>query len=477
MMNSKYIWIVGLTVTLAILIVPVVLFIPREQATADNPEANLPVRPEETSHTALLKGPFETGSDVTRACLECHPDSAAQVMATTHWTWESAPVEVPGHDEQVTIGKKNSLNNFCIGIQGNWTGCTRCHAGYGWEDASFDFANSQNVDCLVCHDQSGLYAKAASGLPAEGVDLLAAAQSVGRPTRENCGICHFNGGGGNGVKHGDLDESMYFPTDTQDVHMGSLGFQCIDCHQTVDHQIKGRALSVSMTMENQVFCTDCHSESLHADERINAHVQSVACQTCHIPNGATKDPTKMYWDWSTAGQDLPEDPHTYLKIKGSFIYEENFVPQYFWFNGVEDRYIFGDKIDPSTITDINTLSGSITEADAKIFPFKVHIAKQPYDTVYDYLVQPKTVGETGYWTTFDWESAIQQGMEIVGLPFSGEYGFAETRMFWPTTHMVQPKEQSLECADCHSENGRLDWQALGYPGDPMKWGGRFQNQP
>jgi octaheme c-type cytochrome (tetrathionate reductase family) len=477
MKNSKYIWIVGLAVTMAILIIPIVLFIPGEQAVADDPQANLPVRPEETSHTALLKGPFESGSDVTRACLQCHPDAAAQVMGTTHWTWESAPVQVPGHDEPVTIGKKNSLNNFCIGIQGNWTGCTRCHAGYGWEDANFDFSNGENIDCLVCHDHSGLYTKSGSGLPAEGVDLLAAAQSVGRPTRENCGTCHFNGGGGNGVKHGDLDESMYFPTDAQDVHMGRLDFQCIDCHQTVDHQIKGRALSVNMTMENQVYCTDCHSETLHEDERINAHVQSVACQTCHIPIGATKDPTKMYWDWSTAGQDLPEDPHTYLKIKGSFVYEDNFVPQYFWFNGIEDRYILGDKIDPNTITDINILSGSIVEPDAKIFPFKVHIANQPYDTVNDYLVQPKTVGDTGYWTTFDWKSAIQQGMEIVGLPFSGEYGFTKTRMFWPTTHMVQPKEDALQCADCHSENGRLDWQALGYPGDPIKWGGRSQNQP
>ena len=27
------------------------------------------------------------------------------------------------------------------------------------------------------------------------------------------------------------------------------------------------------------------------------------------------------------------------------------------------------------------------------------------------------------------------------------------------------------CAECHSEQGRLDWEALGYHGDPMEWGG------
>ncbi len=38
------------------------------------------------------------------------------------------------------------------------------------------------------------------------------------PDRTNCGSCHFNGGGGNNVKHGDLDESLYNPTETTDVH-------------------------------------------------------------------------------------------------------------------------------------------------------------------------------------------------------------------------------------------------------------------
>mgnify|MGYP000666355391 CR=1 FL=1 len=38
---------------------------------------------------------------------------------------------------------KYSINNFCIGIQGNWPSCTACHAGYGWEDESFDFTYNE----------------------------------------------------------------------------------------------------------------------------------------------------------------------------------------------------------------------------------------------------------------------------------------------------------------------------------------------
>jgi len=33
--------------------------------------------------------------------------------------------------------------------------------------------------------------------------------------------------------------------------------------------------------------------------------------------------------------------------------------------------------------------------------------------------------------------------------------------------MVSPKGESLDCLDCHGDNGRMDWSALGYQGDPM----------
>jgi hypothetical protein len=212
----------------------------------------------------------------------------------------------------------------------------------------------------------------------------------------------------------------------------------------------------------------------HADERLNTHLSAVACQTCHIPALATEDPTKIFWDWSQAGQDGRADDHfTYLKIKGEFVYEKNFTPTYLWFNGNNEyRYLLGDKIDPNGVTYINKPAGSISDLSAKIFPFKLHIAKQPYDMVNNYLLQPITSGENGFWTTFNWNSAFELAAPITGLDYSGQYGFAETYMYWPTTHMVQPAENALQCEACHGENGRLDWEALGYPGDPVEWGGR-----
>ena len=301
-------------------------------------------------------------------------------MKTAHWQWLGGEVMVPGHEQPMRIGKKNLINNFCISVTGNYAACTKCHAGYGWSDATFDFGKAENVDCLVCHERTGAYVKGDSGIPTKESDLLAAARSVGFPKRENCSVCHSYGGGGQGVKHGDLDSSLENPSGEDDVHMGAHGFLCIDCHRTTKHSISGRAFSVSVEDANGIGCTDCHQKPPHADQRINAHLASVACQTCHIPTYARKLPTKTFWDWSKAGDpDREEDPHHYLKIKGEFVYGQDIVPEYMWFNRSVDRYLLGDAIDSTQVTDINRPRGDIHDPGAKIWPFKVHRALQPFD--------------------------------------------------------------------------------------------------
>ena len=255
--------------------------------------------------------------------------------------------------------------------------------------------------------------------------------------------------------------------------MGQLGFECVDCHGGENHQILGHSISVSPQVKaSAVACADCHMEPIHADERISAHTDAVACQTCHIPEGALRHATKVDWDWSTAGQDLPEDPHVYLKIKGNFVYEHDMQPTYAWWNGAADRYLLGDLIDPTQVTRINAPLGDMADPTAKIHPFKVHTARQPFDVLNEYLLVPMTAGEGGFWDTFDWDSAFRLNEPNTGLAFSGEYGFAPTAMYWSMDHMVQPAAEALQCYDCHGENGRMDWAALGYAGDPLTWGGR-----
>lgn len=430
------------------------------------------------SHADRVTGSFTSAQDVTKACLVCHEKQAKDFMKTVHWTWEMTQ-DIPGKGK-APIGKKVSINNFCISITSNWPRCTSCHAGYGWKDASFDFSKPENVDCLVCHDTTGEYKKEAksAGLPDPKVDLLKVAQNVGKPNRANCGACHFFGGGGDRVKHGDLDSSLIEPKRSYDVHMGTDGANmvCQGCHQTQNHDIPGQAMSVSVGEGQRIHCGGCHGETPHKNDRLNKHTAAVACQSCHIPTFAKEDPTKVWWDWSKAGdkERKPKEDENgmedYAAIKGEFKWAKNVMPTYAWYNGKSERYLVGEKIDPKKLVYLTKPIGSIKDKNSKIYPFKVMAGKQPYDSKNNYLVTPQTFG--GYWKHMDWQKAITDGMAASGLPYSGSYGFAETRMYWRINHMVTPKEQALKCTDCHSEKGRLNWKELGYKGDPMKVGGR-----
>ena len=93
--------------------------------------------------------------------------------------------------------------------------------------------------------------------------------------------------------------------------------------------------------------------------------------------------------------------------------------------------------------------------------------------VNDYLLPAVTSGPGGYWHEFNWNKSLDMGARLVGLNYSGKYGFTETRMYWPLTHGVVPKGQALTCNDCHGPTSRLNWQALGYGMDPMKKGGQL----
>jgi octaheme c-type cytochrome (tetrathionate reductase family) len=418
-----------------------------------------------------LKKKFTKPQEVTAACISCHNGRADEVMQSTHWNWEGTEyIEGKGIRP---LGKRNVLNNFCIGISGNQQSCNRCHIGYGYANDSFNFKDSLNVDCLACHDNSGTYAKKpeGAGMPDPSVNLNFVAQHVGKPTRTNCGTCHFFGGGGNNVKHGDLEEALFDPPRDVDVHMASSGpdMQCVDCHTAQKHQMLGKMYSVSSMNRNRVECEQCHSAMPHKSDILNEHTYKVACQTCHIPTYAKVNPTKLHWDWSTAGKLRDGKPYevkdstgtdVYMSIKGSFVWGKNLKPDYIWFNGTASHYLIGDTIDPTKPVVLNTLYGSYDDPDSKIYPVKIHRANQIYDTQNKYIIQPKTVstkpGDGGYWSEFNWNRAAEEGMKQIHLPYSGKYGFVETEMYWPLNHMVSTKEKAVQCADCHTRNnGRL----------------------
>ncbi|MGE4299145.1 MAG: tetrathionate reductase family octaheme c-type cytochrome [Desulfovibrionaceae bacterium] len=438
----------------------------------------------------VLQQEFTSGPEVTKACLTCHNEAAVQFHKTIHWTWKC-----PADPEQ-KLGKAGlSLNNFCIGIASNEPRCTSCHAGYGWKDSkTFDFTSQENVDCLVCHDQTGTYKKFPAGagnpvkeatkFPGNGKmyyppDWNRVAQSVGRPNRNNCGVCHFFGGGGDGVKHGDLDSSLMNPSRDLDVHMNAEGanFDCVRCHTTEAHKVAGRCYKTPAATDRQslidndlikrITCESCHTDKPHKPgHKANDHTDIVACQSCHIPTFARVKPTKMYWDWSKAGQMKDGKPYvvegpygkdSYATIKGEFRWEKNVTPEYLWFNGTLTNVLYTDTIDPSKPVRINEPQGRRNDPNSRIYPFKVHRGSQPYDSVNNTFVNPHLFGkdENAYWKSFDWGKAITAGMQAMDLPYSGEYGFAKTEYFYQITHMVAPKKNVVACVECHAKDGRL----------------------
>ena len=428
----------------------------------------------------ILKQKFERPQDVTLACLSCHNQADHDIMMTSHWNWSRETIDENG--DTVNIGKKNIINNFCVGTSSNEPRCTSCHIGYGWKDDKFDFKKSENIDCIICHDQTGTYKKFPTGagypvtekkkfgkttfLPP---DYNYIAQNIGLSKKENCGACHFTGGGGNNVKHGDIASELKDITKKVDVHMAVDGkdMTCTACHVTEHHKISGQLYSVSSKDEQRVECSQCHSEAPHEDEHLNLHSNKIACQTCHIPIYAKVNATKMNWDWSTAGKMNPDGSHitikdsmgnaTYMTKKGSFVWKKNVEPEYVWSNGKASHYMIGDKVDSTQVLQLNTLLGDYHDPNAKIIPVKVHRGKQIFDSENEILIVPHLFGKdsTSYWKNFDWDKASRTGMESLNIPYSGHYSFVKTEMYWPINHMVSESSEALSCKECHSPNGRL----------------------
>lgn len=420
--------------------------------------------------------------------------------------------------------------------------CTSCHAGYGWRDAHFDFSDKSSMDCLVCHDTTGTYDKSPkkAGLPAEDVDLKYVAENVGHTSRQTCGSCHFNGGGGDAIKHADLSRALRQPQRSCDVHMGGYDFRCTTCHETRNHRISGRSSSVPVA-EGKVSCRDCHGQRPHAgdkliDHHLNEHGQHLDCNTCHSPVFAKCQPTKTWWDWSKAGnkqrqpQKGPLGMPDYHVKKGEFKWRQAAKPSYAWFNGHMDRVLLGDKVNPNKeVINITEPVGSRLDPASRITPFKVMKGVQALDATKHHFLVPHLFprgpeDKTAYWKHFDWAKAFEAGMEEANLPYSGQYQWQETWMYWRMEHEVMPADLALSCAHCHpsldqegektcnrchqdkrdvkfkelarkraeyrklhypwedlqhlqQKSNYLDFEALGYEGDPIIHGGRFTQLP
>lgn len=426
----------------------------------------------------VLNKNFTSGEEITKACVSCHSEAATQIHKTIHWTWLASEDK-----SDLRYGKAGfSVNNYCISANAmEDKGCLSCHTAWNQKGVQGE------VNCLKCHNSSGFnFDEAFSDIKGllEGDDpethemakelqqeIKKAVGQVTFPDRKNCGECHFNGGGGDGVKHGDLDTSLIKPNRMLDVHMGTDGknFTCTRCHTTVDHHISGRIYTnpaveskkslIEDDLAPKITCESCHGAMPHKnDSKMNDHTDVVSCQACHIPSFARVNPTMMLWDWSKTGKMKDGKPYVedgefgkpvYKTIKGEFKWEKNVIPEYFRFNGSLTSTTADDTIDPGTIVKVSEPVGDKSDPRTRIFPFKIHRGKQPYDKINKKLLAPILSGPKGFWTTLDMNDAVERGNKALGIPYSGEFDYVETTYAVPITHMVAPKENALACTQCH----------------------------
>ncbi len=446
----------------------------------------------------------------TQSCILCHESEAVEALDMGHFKWAGKVENIVGMEGK-ELGKRDLLNNFCVAVPSNEGRCTQCHAGLGYADASFDFNNPENVDCLVCHDQSGTYQKAptTAGLPPATVDLNMVARSISigaKPTRKACIGCHAKAGGGDNVKHGDLSTDLIETTREYDVHMGVDGANlvCADCHGAnhdpktgeVDHGIAG--ISLHSVHEGEMKqCADCHGslDAIHAGStaadvfQLEAHGR-LACQVCHIPAIARAISTKVEWYWSDAGKTVdpvPVDPETgrptFDKKKGTFVWKNNVRPTLRWFNGKWNRKVIGLADTYSEVPiDLGSPVGDFNDPASRIYPFKLMVGNQPVDPVNQTVMVPHLFGLKGganpYWGKWDWNASLMDGSAYTGQPYSGTYKFEDTFMLLSVNHEVAPAEHALGmggigegCMDCH-DAGQIDWEALGWTDNPLDGGTR-----
>ncbi len=425
----------------------------------------------------------------TSTCLACHHDEAESFFHSQHYQWQGDAPQIVNADGK-KLGKRNTINDFCTNPMANWIGlvrnsrgevitkgCSKCHAGLGLVPTpEVSPAQLSNIDCLICHasgyrrdlyqnEDGSLQWKPILWKNQEGLDSVA--KRISLPTRAMCLRCHSGSGGGPNFKRGDLEYALSDPEPSFDVHMATAGadLQCVDCHAGEDHRVRGRGTDLSGTdmPSAPLSCdaADCHGPAPHEAAVLNHHASRVYCTTCHVPTFAKEDATDMVRDWSTPHYNEEAD-----RYGATITLEKDVTPTYAWYNGTTWEQLPGH---PVTVRPDGTVGMMVPEGDrndpkARIYPFKLHRAKLPVLDEQQWIV-PIVVEE--FFADGNIDEAVKKAADDMYGVDDAAYHWVDTSRYMGIFHEVQPAAEALRCLDCHGPEGRLDWKALGYGGDPL----------
>jgi len=351
------------------------------------------------------QGRFPAGYQGASSCLVCHPGKDTEVMGSVHYLWrsENPLVEYPGGgahgmvDRACGLVGSNAIVNY-------YERCGKCHVGDTLpfpdpQTGQFTDQQKKNLDCLICHADSGMYDLNNDGIAEEGElagnralvynaqqqryvwyqdRSLRAAESVGgKVTTEACLRCHHHGQADYHYKRG----TPYEPH--TDVH-AAMGMRCTVCHTVREHKIaRGSRVTDMYAWELQdveVSCENCHTETPHKTVTIlNLHTERIACETCHIPRVAGAQ--RRVWAPTFGLTEGPESRiPTYDDNTGKWlpysVYDEGLTaPSYRWFNG--SASMLAEPVDQPWA--FNMQPATAETPGAKITPFRNFVSGQPMD--------------------------------------------------------------------------------------------------
>lgn len=430
----------------------------------------------------------------TKTCLECHEAEALTFFDSQHYKWRGGTPDLVNTADAETLGKLTMVNDFCTNPGGSqWIGkvlndegkvlakgCSGCHAGLGKLPGNEPTREQlENIDCLMCHASGyrrDLYQTDAGEWEwrpilyknQEGMDSVS--KRISLPDRAMCLRCHSASGGGPNFKRGDIEYVLKDPDYEHDVHMSSVAeggqdMWCIDCHTDDEHthRVIGRGVDMSATdrPDKTLDCAgQCHTELAHKESSIDKKHGRLSCPTCHIPEFARDEPTDMFRDWSNVHFDEEKGKYTY----GQEL-EYDVEPVYAWFNGSSFAQVPGRPVRRNAEGKVTMIlpQGDRDDPSAKIAPFKLHRGVLPVLTEQQWIA-PITTEELYHHG--DPDKAVRDGVKnLYGLE-DIDFTWEDTIRYMGIYHAVPPAEDALQCADCHSGGRRMDWQALGYDGDP-----------
>jgi hypothetical protein len=197
-------------------------------------------------------------------------------------------------------------------------GCGQCHIGGNTHPATEKMMPigdvrpqaKAGIDCLICHSQAydmneRFVVEGKGGRRWNQDRSLRAALAVTKPTSDNCLWCHQHNMGGDvypanaagkalgrehpRILHAGAKRGNGF-SPASDVH-AAAGLLCTDCHVPQGHKIPRGSRGTDLVGNDLpgvvVECENCHTAAPHTRDKktrafLNAHVDRVACEACHI---------------------------------------------------------------------------------------------------------------------------------------------------------------------------------------------------